>query len=158
MTVMARETMAQVLGEIEPLLQMHFAEIAHYQDIPLDPDMDLYRGVEKAGGLRIFTARDEGRLVGYGVFFVRRAAHYRSSLQAVQDILFVLPEKRGSTVGPRLITHCDNALRTEGVQVVYHHVKEAHDFGSLLKRLGYQLVDHIYARRLDHGRDSSSDL
>jgi GNAT superfamily N-acetyltransferase len=157
MTVLQRETMDQVLGEIEPLLQMHFAEIAHYQDIPLDPDMGIYRAIEKDGGLRIFTARSEGVLVGYAIFFVRHALHYRGSRQGVQDILFVAPDKRGSTIGPRLISYCDNALRDEGVQVVYHHVKAAHDFSSLLKRLGYQLVDHIYARRLDHGRDSSSN-
>jgi GNAT superfamily N-acetyltransferase len=157
MTTMQRETMDQVLGEIEPLLQMHFAEIAHFQDIPLDPDIGFYRRAEVAGGLRIFTARSDGVLIGYAIFFVRQSAHYRGSRQAMQDILFVAPEKRGSTVGPRLITYCDNALRDEGVQVVYHHVKAAHDFSSLLKRLGYQLVDHIYARRLDHGRDSSSN-
>jgi len=151
MTTMQRETVDQVLGEIEPLLHMHFAEIAHYQDIPLDPDIGFYREVEKAGVLRLFTARTNGLLVGYETLCVRKSIHYRDSFQAFEDKIFVSPEKRGSTIGPRLITYCDNALRDEGVQVVYRQVTVSHDFGPLLERLGHQLVGHIYARRLDHG-------
>jgi GNAT superfamily N-acetyltransferase len=135
--------------EIAPLLSAHWAEIAHYRDIPLDPDWDIYRAIEKSGQLRIYTARKDGALVGYGVYFVRRGVHYKESLQANQDILFLTPEQRGKTVGYRLIKYADEELRKEHVQVVYHHVKEKHDFSPLLERLGYVLVDKIYGRRLD---------
>jgi hypothetical protein len=138
----------ELFEEAYPLLFQHWREIAHYQDIPLDPNLEGYMAANEAGGLRVYTARDnEGVLVGYAVFIVRRNLHYSSSLQAIQDILYIAPTRRG--LGGYFIHWCDDRLKEEGVQVVYHHVKEAHNFGALMERLGYELVDHIYARRLD---------
>jgi GNAT superfamily N-acetyltransferase len=140
------ERPSEVLDEIKPLLEMHWREIAHYQDIPLDPDYEFYL---TSPIVRVFTARDDGLLVGYGVFFVHMNRHYRKSKQAVQDILFVHPDFRGTTAGYRLIRYCDAQLKAEGCQVVYQHMKTAHQFGPLLERLGYGLVDLIHAKRLD---------
>lgn len=127
---------------------MHYNEISHYKDIKLEPDLEAYIALEKQGVLRVFTARaNNGTLIGYAVYFIRRNLHYKSSLQAVQDILFLMPTHRGS--GGRLIRYCDEELKKENIQVVYHHIKAAHNFGPLLERLGYQLVDLIYAKRLD---------
>jgi hypothetical protein len=36
------------------------------------------------------------------------------------------------------------------VQVVYHHAKRTNRVGELLERLGYELVDEIYAKRLEN--------
>jgi GNAT superfamily N-acetyltransferase len=134
--------------ELLPLLEAHYLEIAHFQDIPLEPDFDRYVKLDENGVLRVFTARDEaGKLVGYSVYLVSFNLHYRSSLQAIQDILYISPDRRG--FGRKFIAWCDDQLRAEGVQATYHHVKSAHDFGPLLARMGYECVDHIYARRLD---------
>lgn len=144
-----RETAGpDLFGEMAPLLEKHYLEISHYLDIPLDPDWPQYQKLEDVGALRVFTARDEAlTMTGYAVFFVRHNIHYKSSLQALQDVLFIDPTNRG--FGAKFILWCDKELRAEGVQVVYHHVKDAHNFGALLERFDYQLVDHIYARRLD---------
>lgn len=144
-----RETAHGLWGEIMPLLERHWREIAHYPDIPLDPDTVKYDRLEEAGLLRCYTCRVREVLVGYGVYIVQANAHYRGSLQANQDVLFLAPEYRRSRMGLGLITFADQELRAEGVQVVYQHVKEKHNFGPLLERLGYELVDRIYARRLD---------
>jgi GNAT superfamily N-acetyltransferase len=142
-----RESVSDVLAEIKPLLEMHWSEIAHYQDIPLDPDYDFYT---QSPAVCVFTARDTiGKLVGYAVFCVSFNKHYRQSKQAVQDILFVHPNYRGGTVGYRLIKFCDRQLKNEGCQVVYQHMKRAHQFGQLLDAIGYECVDLIYAKRLD---------
>lgn len=134
--------------ELRPLLFAHWREIAHYQDIELKPDWSTYLKVEEMGCLRVFTARDDQeKLIGYAVFMVRPNLHYSDSIQACQDILYVDKERRG--FGAKFIAWCDRALQAEGVQAVYHHVKREHNFGSLLERMGYQLVDLIYSKRLD---------
>lgn len=149
-TVLGRETIDQVWDEIQPLLKMHFAEIAHFPDIPLAPNTLMYRVLEDKGALRIFTARNSGKLIGYAIFLVNHSMHYSGSLQAHQDILFVDPAYRGSTVGYRLIRHCDAALSSEGVQIVFHHVKRAHPrLARLVCKLGYDLMDLTYVKRLD---------
>lgn len=144
-----RECVADVLEEIKPLLMDHYREIAHYQDIALDPDYDFYKASQERGLLRIFTARADDRLIGYAIYFVARSHKYRSSIQATQDILFLHPDYRRGGTGYRLIEFADSQLRSEGVQVVIQHVKAIHDFGSLLTRMGYELQDLYYTRRLD---------
>lgn len=131
-----------------PLFQMHFSEISANQDIPLEPDMDAYRQIAANGALRVFTIREDGKnIIGYAVFFVKSNAHYKSSIQAVQDILFIRKDKRG--FGREFVNWCDKQLKDEGVQVVYHHVKLAHNWGHMLEELDYKPVETIYARRLD---------
>ena len=148
-TTFQRETVAACMDEGRPLLEAHWREIAHYQDIPLSVDELCYRAMDNNGSLRLYTARRDGKMIGYGVFMVRANPHYSTSLQAVQDILFVLPEYRASRMPLKFLRWCDEQLRADGVQVVYHHVKLAHDFGRLLQYIGYEPVETVYARRLD---------
>lgn len=145
----ALESIESVWDEIQPLLEAHYVEIAHYPDIALAPDYGRYRTAQRLNKLRIFTARVGGRLVGYAIFFLDHHHHYKESFQAQQDILFVLPDYRGSMVGARLIRYAEDLLREEEVQVVLHHCKAKHDLGPLFERLGYELMDLIYVRRLD---------
>lgn len=146
MITFQREAVADVIEEIKPLIALHWREIAHYQDIPLDPDWDFY---SRNHTIRVFTARDNGTLVGYSVFFIAPNRHYKTSIQAVQDILFLHKDYRHGKIAYRMIKFCDCELKAEGAQVVYQHVKAAHDFGPLLGLLDYELVDLIYAKRLD---------
>ncbi len=135
------------MHEVMPLLEKHYHEIAHYKDIELEPDVEQYLRLEEMGALRCFIARDEMDVIaGYAVFFIRHNLHYKSSLQALQDLIFIDPERRG--FGANFIIWCDEQLKAEGVQVVYHHVKAEHNFGGMLERLGYKLVDLIYTRKL----------
>jgi GNAT superfamily N-acetyltransferase len=145
-----REQVYDFFKEIESLIQIHHDEVAHDKDIELDPDWDMYRKLEETGYMRSFTARFESRsLIGYCLFFVNSDMHNKNSIQAHQDILFIHPTYRG--FGHKFIEWCDQQLKQDGVQVVYHHTKEKHNFGGMLETLGYQLCEHIYSRRLDHG-------
>ena len=147
--IFKREPLTEdLLDEMLPLLQAHYEEIARFKDIPLNPDWDFYRAVDTAGMLRIFTMRrPTGHLLGYAVYFVRTNPHYKTSLQATQDILFVHPDWRGH--GLKFLLWCDEQLKGEEVQIVCQHIKSDHNFGAALERAGYQLLDLIYARRLD---------
>jgi GNAT superfamily N-acetyltransferase len=143
------EDITELWDEAWPLLQEHWREIAHYQDIPLDPDRDAYAALERADLTRCYTAREDGKLIGYVVFFVRPNLHYRTSRQALQDVLFLLPEYRRGRAGLTLIKVAETRLRAEGVQVVYHHAKCSNQVGRLLEHIGYELVDGVYGKRLD---------
>lgn len=147
----AREPLTPgLLDELAPLNEAHWEEIAHWKDIKLKVDRAKYLQMEAAGVVRTYTVRDEAsKLVGYAVFFLVYNPHYADSYQANQDVIFLAPELRGRFLGARFIDWCDTQLRGEGAQVSYHHIKAAHNFGPLLEKLGYELVDLIYARRLD---------
>ena len=150
--VMAEERLAMCWDEAQPLLVKHWREIATHQDIPLSINRAFYERAEADGKLCILTARREGVLVGYAVFFIGPNQHYSTSLQALQDIFYVDPSVRGAMIGARLIHEADRILREKGVQVVFHHVKTRHPIlGALLARKGYTAVETIFSKRLDRG-------
>lgn len=144
------ERIANVLEEAKPLLERHWQEIAHYPDIPLDPDYEQYIKLDDMGLIKAFTARNEDKkLVGYAVFLVRPHIHYRSMLLASQDILFIDKEYRKTRMGLSLIKFCDEYFKSIGVTAVSQHIKAKFDFGRMLKFLGYELMDLIYIKRLN---------
>jgi GNAT superfamily N-acetyltransferase len=148
-----RESLAEVRSSgaiVEELLVRHWQEISHFQDIPVEVNWPFYEQAEALDKLRTFTVRVEGELAGYAVYMVNRNPHYMSSLQSVQDVLYLAPEFRGGTRGYRLIKAADEALADEGVQCVYQHQKIAHPaLGRLLQKLGYEPVEIIWVKRLD---------
>jgi len=145
------EIFTDLQDEVYDLLQIHYKEVAHYLDIPLEPDWETYKKLESIGNLATYTVRDfSNTLIGYSVFFLRHNIHYKSSYQAVQDIIYVDPNYRKSGIGSELIEYCDQMLADKGVQVVYHHVKQSKNFGpKILEPQGYELIDLIYGKRLD---------
>jgi hypothetical protein len=139
----------EVKEEMIPLIGDHFEEIAHYKDILPDPDWEKYDAIQDTGGLYLMTVRDHGMLVGYIAYFVGINLHYKSSLCAVQDVIFLDTEYRHGMLGAKLISKSHEMLKEAGVQVVSQHVKKAHDFSPMLERMGYEEVDIIMCKRID---------
>lgn len=145
----AQEMLVDVIDELRPLFEKHWKEIAHYQDIELNPNYEAYFATERAGMLKVYTVRHEqtNNIVGYAVYVVAPALHYRQSIQAVEDIIFIDPDHRGD--GKKFIEWCDEELKMLGVQVVTHHIKFSHDWSRMLEKIGYEKVEMRLSRRLD---------
>lgn len=145
----ALEKFQDCISEMLPLFKLHYQEISANLDIPLCIDMARYQKLEDLGALKIYTARDEDskEIIGYAVFIISTNLHYISSVQAIQDVVYIHPSRRGFGTG--FIARCDEELRDLGVQIVYHHVKTKHEWGRALLKLGYHHVENIYSRRLD---------
>jgi hypothetical protein len=146
-----RQALGDCWEELQPLLADHWREIAHYPDIPLDVDREAYVRIEQAGALRIFTVRDYGALRGYAAFFVMPHLHYKGSLLATADVIYLSPLVRHNLLGKTFIAWCDDQLRSEGVQVVAHRSSLRRDIGSLFDALGYDYVERVWTKRLDRG-------
>lgn len=147
-----RESLADARAgaeNVERLLYRHWEEIAHFKDIPLDVDWPVYETAEAAGKLRIYTVRDGGDLVGYAVYTLGQAPHYKGSLQAIQDVIFLAPEYRRGTAGIQLVAYADTMLKAEGAQVTYHHSKVRNPIDLILRRQRYELIERIWAKRHD---------
>jgi len=144
-----RENINELWSDLAPLIEQHYQEIARYHDIPLNPDVEQYGQLENTGMFRIYTVRHDDQLIGYAAYLVSTNIHYMDSMQAHQDVLFVTPAYRKSRIGIQLIQYADKQLQQDGVQLVYHHVKINHNFGPLLERLGYELNELLYVKRLD---------
>lgn len=142
------EAIKDVLDEAIPLLEKHWMEVAHFKDIPLEPNYERYHALENLNLAKLYTARTEdGKLVGYAVFFVMPHIHYQSMQLAQCDIVFI--EKKNRGYGSAFFQFCDDCLQKDGVNVVAHHVKSKHNFSFMLERSGYELMDLIYVKRLN---------
>ncbi len=146
--VFSREDLTDALwDEATPLLQKHWEEVAHYRDVPLEPDREYYAAMHTAGFVRCFTAR-RGSLLGYAIYFVKHHPHYKNTLFAAQDVIYLAPEIRGRPAF-QFVAWCDQQLADDGVSVVAQHMKAKHPFGRLLEAQGYELMDLIYTKRLN---------
>jgi GNAT superfamily N-acetyltransferase len=148
----ARETYDQVIDEIKPLLVEHWRELALYQeDIPLDPDYEIYRAMDHKGALAIYTIRygAERRLVGYAIYFLRNHHHYRGAKWATSDIVLVAQSHRNLGAGNGLFDYVEQDLRNQNVNVIHTMTKLEHpELAFLLESRGHQKVEVNYSKRL----------
>lgn len=134
-----QETLYDIVHQVDTLLKMHYEEVAlNRHIIKLDPMWHEYAALEKMGRLVVYTARDDGELVGYSAFFINRHMHYAGTTVAINDVLFLHPDQRKSTCGYRLIKFCDDMLKERGdINKIAWHVKLAKDWTNILHKLGY---------------------
>lgn len=142
-----QEAAVNVFDEVLALSHAHRAEIHHYQDLEISPNKQSYIELDDMKQIAVFTARLEtSQLVGYAVFNIRPSPHFKNTLQAFQDLVYLAPEYRGH--GRDFLKWCDKALKSLDVSIVYHFTKTKRDFGPVLESLGYEHVETVFARRL----------
>lgn len=129
--------------EIRALSEKHHLEISLFQDILPNPNIRLYEAMAACGALKIFTVRDDRRLIGYATFFISFHPHFMHSKQAVNDMLFISEEHRGG--GYQFMKYCDEQLKD--CQLVYWTVTTRCDFSHLMKRLGAEEAETRYVKR-----------
>ena len=141
----AHESYISVKDEIKPLLDEHWKEIAlHQDDIKLEPNWNSYSRMAEQGALRVYTARKNGKLVGYFVVFVLPSMHYMRHLFANNDILFLKKSERKGTTGIRLIKFAVQELTNEGVTLINVNVKKSQDFGPVMEHIGFTHVEDLW--------------
>lgn len=146
----AVESVDQVKADIGELLEMHYDEVAmHKEAMTLAPDWPRYYQLERDYRLVALTAREDGRLVGYSVFFLDMHIHYAGALVAVNDVIFVRRDcRQGTNIGTDLILYSERMLKQAGVTKVVWHIKFDHDWSAILRRRGYVKEDFTVGKIL----------
>ena len=144
----AREQLTpELVAEITPLLVRHYDEVAVDKDIPLSPRWDVYFGMQEKGNLYIYTSRLAGRLIGYNAFINDKHLHYSTAESSGNDVIFIDPTERG--FGRQFIRWTIERLRAAGVQLNSYHVKLSHDWGHILREMGFEPREVVWVKRLD---------
>lgn len=129
------------------MIAQHWEEIALNQDkIKLNPNWDAYRSLEGIGAFRIFTARDDGKLVGYFAVFVEPNLHYQDHLFARNDVLFLHEDYRKGFCGVKLIRFAEKCLQDDGVSVLAINTKAHKDFSSVLNWMGFDKTETVHTK------------
>jgi len=142
-----QEFLATAAEDAKELLKLHWEEIAVNRDkIKLNPHWEAYVDLEDKGQLRIFTARENNKLIGYFVVIIGINLHYKDHVFAVNDILYLHPSWRKGLTGVKLIKFAEKCLKLEGVSVMSINTKTHRPFDSLMSYLKYDLVERVYQK------------
>ena len=144
-----QEFLSQVQSDIEPLINLHWKEIALNQDnIKLNPDWEAYANLESEGKLQIFTAREGDLLVGYFVVTLGYNIHYKDHLCASNDVIYMHKDYRKGFAGIRLIKFAEKVLREDGVSTLTINTKIHQPFDKVLERLKFKPIERVYSKYL----------
>lgn len=143
------EKFADCYQEADTMLRMQYEEITTCKEAKVyNPNYYRYQELEDMGMLRVFTARDDGNLIGYFVSFVTPHLHYSDTMFALNDILFIHPTWRKGSCGYRLIKLATEDLKNFGAAILIIHMKVDYPFRNLLIRLGFTLTEENWERVL----------
>ena len=144
-----QESLASYRQDSEVLLQIHWEEIALINHaIKLNPDWDAYYELEDSGNLKIFTARSDGKLVGYFVVICRNHLHYKDDVFAFNDVLYLHKDYRKGLAGAKLMKFAEKCLKEDGVEALRVSTKRLKPFDKLLCWLGYTHEENTYTKFL----------
>ena len=143
----AREKITDAWAEALPLMAAHREEVGVLDANVFDPKLETYQKLDAAGVLWCFTARVDGRLVGYSLLTVSPHLHYPLTVWANQDALFMLPKYRGMKA-IWFVNWIDAELAADGIDFVCRGVTEKNDYSRSLTTLGYEQIERVYMRRL----------
>lgn len=145
----ALECLGSVKKDIQPLIEEHWELVAlNKGKIKLNPDWEHYASLDAAGILKIFTARENGILVGYFILSVSRSLHYKDHIFAICDIIFVTPEARKGATGYKLLKYAEQWCKDNGVSLLNINTKVHIPFDKLLERTGFRFIERIYSKFL----------
>ena len=143
----AHECLASVKEDIKPLIEKHWELVALNQGkIKLNPNWEEYARLDAAGVLRVFTAREDGELVGYCVLVVSRSMHYKDHVFANNDVTFVLPDNRAGATGYQLLKYAEDHCAKNNISLMNVNTKVHIPFDSLLVGMGFNLIERIYSK------------
>jgi hypothetical protein len=142
------ERIRDIVDEIHPLHEAHFAETEkHLDGFNLNADYDYFVACEREGGLIQFTCRDieTGKLVGNIRMYVRKSLH-TGTLCANEDTYYVLPEFRKGFAALRFWQFMEDCLKSIGVREIYTDSKVVNKVHKLNEYCGYKHVANSYVK------------
>ncbi len=142
----ARETYSQVIDEIKVLTKLHYDEAAVF-DFEFNPQFQVYELMEQAKMLHIFTAREDGALVGYVVSFITKHIHYEHVDVCMCDLIFLHPDYRKGWTASNMLQGWTEDIKLLGVNMACVPTRNK----ALIKTLSHQKfseMDVVMARKL----------
>lgn len=147
MITIQEENFKDFVVEVGPLLYQHWEEIALDKNkIDLQPDWATYEVLADADKMHVTTARNGSELVGYAIFILTQALHYKQLSIADGDVFWLHPDHRKGLTGFKLLKKSEEFLKARGVQKIFNKVKLHKDVGKVFERLGYTPIERVYAK------------
>lgn len=147
----------QAVAATRYLWNAHWTEIASYRDVrAFDPNLAQRRRLLELNMLMVFTARQDGRVVGYIDWVIFPDPQARLQLTAETDVYYVEPRRDRALIMLRLMRKSLEHLAERKVIVARPRTKlkakgPGRGAGVLWRRCGFAPYEIIYAKVLQRG-------
>jgi GNAT superfamily N-acetyltransferase len=143
------EQFEDIVEDIKPILEVHWNELANNKDIRyLDVDYDGYIKLNRIGSWKVFTVRDDDKLIGYSSFLIAHNLHYKDWKFASNDVYYLQKEYRKKGIGYKMFKETERWLKDQGVKSVVVQEKIDHPHSVLFDDLGFVLIERNYEKVL----------
>lgn len=141
---MAIEPLTEIYSELEPVCREHYAEMVKRleslgMDVsPYNPRLDEYFKASRAGYLKTFVLRHEGKIVGYSNIYFTNDMHNHDKICS-EDVLFVTKAHR-SGVGRKFAQFGLQEMKKYGAKRLQVVALTDLRVAKLWKRMGFKEV------------------
>lgn len=136
----------ELLCEALPLIKASADEV---EDGPeLDMDITGLLEAERMGEGASYTLRSDEQLIGYLHVCLSRNMHYRTSIMAIVDSIYLLPDFRKGSLARQFIRRVEEDLKDLHVSTLAFYIKVNHDYENLFLRMAYTCSEKIYVKDL----------
>lgn len=151
--VLAEEPWSAIWPECDKLGAQHFDEVDSGVEPrrPFKLDDGAMDAMNKAGILKIYTARRAGKMLGYCTWNVTTDVESKGLLIAIQGAWFCLPK---AAAGVSLFMFALRKLTELGVKVAFPHHRlqgRGDRLGTFFKRLGAKEIKHEFSLWIGDG-------
>lgn len=143
------ENYQDIEPELIKLYPEHYEELGVSKDFPLDPDYLRYDKLANAGILYCYTCREDGELIGYIIFVIQTALHYKTCMVAHEDIYYLRKDKRKGRLGIKLFQFAEEELGKMNVNRIVYGTKTYSDNSKLFEYLGYTFFEKLYTKTIN---------
>ncbi len=141
------ESLKDIKEEMAPFLDNNHQESGTYPDMALRVQWENYFALEELDICKTFTMRDDGKLVGYSIFIVSSHSHYQENIFALNDVVYIDPESRGSDTID-FFNYCETELLVAGAQVISYNMPTSDSMKRLMTAIGHEHVESTYMKRI----------
>jgi len=143
-----RETISTFIEDAMPLLRRYWGEADERREsTEMSLDLGAYTVLEEKDMLRIYTASEDGDLVGFTIFVVSPCVH-TGCLKASSEISYIEKQYRGASLIDLLFLYAELELAKEEVSVMVFTLKTEFPHENLVERAGFKHVENIYLKEI----------
>lgn len=144
-----QEFLFMIEDELRELGKYHYQEVNH-DNSKAEPnfDADLFADMERAGILKIFTAREMGGLIGYLIVVISPDVQNKGDKIPEEVGFYIHKSYRSKGAGQGILEFTENCLKEDGFRTLVMSSTTQNPVDELYKRSGYKPISVKYEKVL----------
>jgi GNAT superfamily N-acetyltransferase len=144
-----QEFLFMIESDLEALAKDHYSEVNHNPAVPAPKfDKELFRNLERMDMLRIFTAREQGDLVGYLVVVISPDFNVQGNSIPEELGFYIHKSYRAKGVGQSLLQFSEQCLKEDGHKTLVMSSTNKNPVDDFYKAMGYKEITRKYEKVL----------